>query len=203
MWLYQWIQLIDKHRTKSKPGSIFLVDVSFCKIEAQSVNHCCHGHSNVLSKGKSKGILMTQALMLLVRIDLLAECRILLLHGLLHLVGFDHDRSQEDWIEMAQAEEKIMGILSWEGKGLIKAANGSGLHPNIELLSSGARNTTVLGAFAGSGCVPQSKTNNFAVDWQQGAFLNLQLYLLATTQTTFKWLQLTWMVHCCPARIRF
>lgn len=86
------------------------------------------------------------------RIDLLSECRILLLHGLLHLVGFDHDRSREDWIKMADAEEKIMGILAWEGKGLITAADGLGPHPKLELLSSGANLLKAVQAYATENC---------------------------------------------------
>ncbi|VAH52634.1 unnamed protein product [Triticum turgidum subsp. durum] len=43
-------------------------------------------------------------------------------HGLLHLLGFDHELSKEAEEEMEQEEEKILNTLEWIGKGLIRSA---------------------------------------------------------------------------------
>jgi len=43
-------------------------------------------------------------------------------HGLLHLLGFDHELSEEAEEEMEKEEEHILNTLEWRGKGLIKSA---------------------------------------------------------------------------------
>ncbi|XP_062223682.1 endoribonuclease YBEY, chloroplastic-like isoform X2 [Phragmites australis] len=53
---------------------------------------------------------------------LLDEIRILMVHGLLHLLGFDHELSKEAEEEMEKEEERILNTLEWKGKGLIKSA---------------------------------------------------------------------------------
>ncbi|CAN6272005.1 unnamed protein product [Urochloa humidicola] len=53
---------------------------------------------------------------------LLDEIRILTVHGLLHLLGFDHELSEEAEEEMEKEEEHILNTLEWRGKGLIKSA---------------------------------------------------------------------------------
>lgn len=63
---------------------------------------------------------------------LLDEIRILMVHGLLHLLGFDHELSEEAEAEMERAEVLLLKSLGWKGKGLIKSAcddeNGGTLH---------------------------------------------------------------------------
>ncbi|KAI7989738.1 hypothetical protein LOK49_LG13G02330 [Camellia lanceoleosa] len=54
---------------------------------------------------------------------LIDEIRILLVHGLLHLLGFDHEISDEAEAEMEKEEELLLKSLGWEGKGLIQSAN--------------------------------------------------------------------------------
>lgn len=54
--------------------------------------------------------------------ELLDEIRILLVHGLLHLLGFDHEISEEAEEEMEKAEELLLKNLGWKGKGLIQSA---------------------------------------------------------------------------------
>ncbi|KAL6888939.1 hypothetical protein ACP4OV_009965 [Aristida adscensionis] len=54
--------------------------------------------------------------------SLLDEIRILMVHGLLHLLGFDHELSEEAEEEMEKEEEHILNSLEWKGKGLIKSA---------------------------------------------------------------------------------
>jgi len=49
------------------------------------------------------------------------ETRILMVHGLLHLLGYDHETSPDELEEMADAEERLMGRLGWKGKGLIQS----------------------------------------------------------------------------------
>ncbi|MCP4805666.1 MAG: rRNA maturation RNase YbeY [Proteobacteria bacterium] len=51
------------------------------------------------------------------------EARVLLVHGLLHLLGYDHETGPDDLAEMAEAERKLMRRLGWIGEGLIGAAH--------------------------------------------------------------------------------
>ena len=51
------------------------------------------------------------------------ELRVLLVHGLLHLLGYDHESGPEDLAEMAEAEAKLLARLGWQGEGLIHAAS--------------------------------------------------------------------------------
>jgi ssRNA-specific RNase YbeY (16S rRNA maturation enzyme) len=43
-------------------------------------------------------------------------------HGLLHLLGFDHEISCEAEEEMVIEEERVLSSLGWKEKGLIKSA---------------------------------------------------------------------------------
>lgn len=43
-------------------------------------------------------------------------------HGLLHLLGFDHEISEEAEVEMENEEELLLKSLDWKGKGLIQSA---------------------------------------------------------------------------------
>jgi hypothetical protein len=49
----------------------------------------------------------------------LTELRVLLVHGLLHLVGFDHEQGEQQLQAMAQQEASLLEQLDWEGSGLI------------------------------------------------------------------------------------
>ena len=53
------------------------------------------------------------------------ELRVLMVHGFLHLCGYDHEESQEAHEEMAEKEQEFLGRLGWKGKGLICLAEGS------------------------------------------------------------------------------
>ena len=44
------------------------------------------------------------------------------MHGLLHLLGFDHELSKVAEEEMEKEEEHMLNTLEWRGKGLIKSA---------------------------------------------------------------------------------
>jgi len=52
-----------------------------------------------------------------------AGCKIFQVHGLLHLLGFDHEISEEAEAEMKKAEELLSKNLGWKEKGLIKSAS--------------------------------------------------------------------------------
>jgi hypothetical protein len=51
---------------------------------------------------------------------------VLLVHGLLHLVGFDHERGPTDAQQMAAREAALLQELGWEGQGLISLAGAAG-----------------------------------------------------------------------------
>ncbi|CAM6095501.1 unnamed protein product [Calypogeia fissa] len=53
---------------------------------------------------------------------LLDELRILLVHGLLHVLGYDHELGPEYSQEMEEKETQILNELGWKGQGLITAA---------------------------------------------------------------------------------
>ncbi|CAK7353118.1 unnamed protein product [Dovyalis caffra] len=53
---------------------------------------------------------------------LIDEIRVLLVHGLLHLLGFDHEISDEAEVEMEKEEGNLLESLGWKGKGLIQSA---------------------------------------------------------------------------------
>ncbi|KAK8935367.1 hypothetical protein KSP39_PZI013123 [Platanthera zijinensis] len=56
---------------------------------------------------------------------LLDEVRILMVHGLLHLLGFDHEIGDAAEEEMEMEEELVLTTLGWKGKGLIKCSYDS------------------------------------------------------------------------------
>lgn len=62
---------------------------------------------------------------------LLDEIRILMVHGLLHLLGFDHEISEEAEVEMEREEEILLKSLDWKGKGLIKSACDAETNSNL------------------------------------------------------------------------
>ena len=47
------------------------------------------------------------------------EVRVLLVHGLLHLLGYDHEVSHAEYEDMRSAEAKLLTRLGWVGQGLI------------------------------------------------------------------------------------
>jgi hypothetical protein len=67
----------------------------------------------------------TSSLLFLYRHSLLTELRVLLVHGLLHLSGFDHEQGQQQLQEMSQHESSMLEQLGWEGSGLISAAEAA------------------------------------------------------------------------------
>ena len=46
-----------------------------------------------------------------------------MVHGVLHLLGYDHETSDDDHAEMAAAEAKLLARLGWRGQGLIDAVS--------------------------------------------------------------------------------
>jgi len=58
--------------------------------------------------------------------ELRDELRVLLVHGLLHLLGYDHETGEEDAAEMREAEGRLLRNLGWEGEGLVAAAEAGG-----------------------------------------------------------------------------
>ena len=71
--------------------------------------------------------------------SLLEECRILLAHGVLHLLGFDHEEDEEEAREMEAAERWVLGALGWGGvggDGLIGLVGSPGLSGSSEYSGS-------------------------------------------------------------------
>ncbi|XP_058189797.1 endoribonuclease YBEY, chloroplastic isoform X2 [Rhododendron vialii] len=65
--------------------------------------------------------------------SLVDEIRILMVHGLLHLLGFDHEISDEAEAEMEEEEELLLKTLGWKGKGLIRSAYDADTHGTTHL----------------------------------------------------------------------
>ncbi|RXH72704.1 hypothetical protein DVH24_012388 [Malus domestica] len=59
---------------------------------------------------------------------LLDEMRILMVHGLLHLLGFDHEVSKDAEVEMEKEEDLLLKSLGWKVKGLIQSAYDAETH---------------------------------------------------------------------------
>lgn len=55
--------------------------------------------------------------------SLLDELRILLVHGLLHVLDYDHELGPEASEEMEEEENRILTALGWKSKGLIHASS--------------------------------------------------------------------------------
>jgi rRNA maturation RNase YbeY len=51
------------------------------------------------------------------------EVRVLLVHGVLHLLGYDHEIGPEACAAMASRERELMASLGWQGQGLIELAD--------------------------------------------------------------------------------
>ncbi|PAN28619.1 hypothetical protein PAHAL_5G166400 [Panicum hallii] len=55
-------------------------------------------------------------------VTLLDEVRVLVVRGILHLLGFHHETSDEAVMELEKEEQLILKSLRWRGKGLTKGA---------------------------------------------------------------------------------
>lgn len=51
--------------------------------------------------------------------------RVLLVHGLLHLLGYDHETGEEDAREMRAREDELLAVLGEDPTGLIGRAEGA------------------------------------------------------------------------------
>ena len=51
-----------------------------------------------------------------------AELRVLLVHGFLHLLGYDHEHDEDEAEEMRGAEGRLLAVLGAAGAGLIARA---------------------------------------------------------------------------------
>ncbi|KAG6547972.1 hypothetical protein Mapa_010794 [Marchantia paleacea] len=71
--------------------------------------------------------------------SLLDELRILLVHGLLHVTGFDHELGPDDSQEMEDKETQILSKLGWKGKGLISAVSNGVIEESNGSTKSGGR----------------------------------------------------------------
>ncbi|PIA56221.1 hypothetical protein AQUCO_00700519v1 [Aquilegia coerulea] len=73
---------------------------------------------------------------------LIDEIRVLMVHGLLHLLGFDHELSEEAEIEMEKEEELLLRSLKWKGKGLIQCANDAASSGSVPTKASDGEAST-------------------------------------------------------------
>ena len=61
------------------------------------------------------------------------EARVLLVHGILHLLGYDHELSDTEAEKMQREEKRILQELGWNVDGLIAASQqGGNIHGNKE-----------------------------------------------------------------------
>ncbi|XP_021819471.1 uncharacterized protein LOC110761317 isoform X2 [Prunus avium] len=70
---------------------------------------------------------------------LLDEMRILMVHGLLHLLGFDHELSKDAEVEMEKEEDLLLKSLGWQGKGLIQSVYDAETHTQGDKLDDSKR----------------------------------------------------------------
>jgi rRNA maturation RNase YbeY len=61
------------------------------------------------------------------------EMRVLLVHGVLHLLGYDHEGDLEERQDMAEEEQRILAALGWSGAGLIEMADADDSSDDLEL----------------------------------------------------------------------
>lgn len=64
--------------------------------------------------------LMLRAVLIVYRHSLQDECRILLLHGLLHLAGHDHELGPDEEANMAKQEQQVLQQLGWKVRCIMK-----------------------------------------------------------------------------------
>lgn len=57
-------------------------------------------------------------------------------HGLLHLLGFDHEISEEAGAKMEEEEGILLESLKWKGKGLIQSAYDAETNRNHHMENS-------------------------------------------------------------------
>ncbi|OMP08020.1 hypothetical protein CCACVL1_01178, partial [Corchorus capsularis] len=57
-------------------------------------------------------------------------------HGLLHLLGFDHELSEDAKEEMEEEEKFLLKSLGWKGKGLIQSAYDAETNANLHMENS-------------------------------------------------------------------
>jgi hypothetical protein len=74
--------------------------------------------------------------------SLLNELRVLLVHGVLHLSGLDHERNPGEHDRMAEQEQAIMVAMGWPGSGLIKAQEALGSMEEVEEEEVGMQGTS-------------------------------------------------------------
>ncbi|OAY69521.1 Sugar phosphatase YidA [Ananas comosus] len=101
---------------------------------------------------------------------LLDEVRILMVHGLLHLLGLDHEINDEAEAEMEKEEELVLKSLGWKGKGLIKSAHDAANDSKLHAESSDGRSLLMLIVLL-----------NLTFLSQQGTLLNSKSQITTTT----------------------
>lgn len=63
---------------------------------------------------------------------------------MLHLLGFDHEISEEAEEEMEKEEERLLQSLGWKGKGLIQSAYDVEPRANSPLETSDGTNLLLV-----------------------------------------------------------
>ena len=90
--------------------------------QAKERSHSIRDELRVRAEEKARALCFALFLTRDVFLPSLILSQILMVHGVLHLLGYDHETSNDEHTEMAAAERKLLTRLGWSGVGLIDLA---------------------------------------------------------------------------------
>ena len=112
-----------------------VISLDTAMVQAKERSHSLRDELRVNTKTSEERKCLSQCLSMPAHTTTIAPTRpralgappvqVLMVHGVLHLLGYDHETTAEDYEEMASAETKLLTRLGWAGQGLIGFAEAS------------------------------------------------------------------------------